>query len=132
MCPPPMPTRRTPGSISRRARQSMPPGRSPEASPAESMTGAWPVAGSAAAIDAHQRDPRPIGEPHDGLAVDEQDASGRNGQRGGAALGHRLEGGGADGGGVEAVVARGGYRLDHHRARTGEAASAPDRLVGSL
>src|SRR6266436_6696225 len=132
MCPPPIPTKRTPGSTARRARQSVPPWRSPEASPAESMIGARPAVGSATVIGAHQGDPRPIGELDDRLAVDEQHAPGRHRERGGAALAHRLDGGGADGRHVEAIVVGGGYRLHHHRAGARETAAAANGLVRPL
>src|SRR6266403_455181 len=124
MCPPPIPTKRTPGSTARRARQSVPPWRSPEAPPAESMIGARPAVGSATVIGAHQRDPRPIGELDDRLAVDEQHAPGRHRERGGAALAHRLDGGVADCRHVEAIVVGGGYRLHYHRAGARETAAA--------
>ena len=69
---PPMPTSRTPGSSARSARHSVPPWRSPDASPAESMIGARSVTGSAAAIVAHHGDPGPVRDPDHLVAVHEQ------------------------------------------------------------
>src|SRR5262245_62333702 len=76
---PPMPVSVTAGASSRRARQSVAPCRSPEASPAETT-----MTGSAVAVNADDRDADRVGLPDQIIAVDQKHAATLDGEGGGA------------------------------------------------
>src|SRR5947208_3484306 len=95
---PPMPTRFTVGSSARRARHKVPPWRSPEASPAETMmTGRSGMATATREITAHDRDAGLVGEPHGCLPIDDEDLAPLHRESSGTPGRHRLEGGRTDG-----------------------------------
>src|SRR5713101_752450 len=130
---PPMPTRFTVGSSARRARHKIPPWRSPEASPAESMmVRRSATAVAAREIAAHDRDAGPLGDAHGCLPIDDDNLARLHRESCGAPRRHRLESGGTDGRDVESKIMALRYRLDHDGTGAAEARPPPDRLVGTL
>src|SRR5882762_1699854 len=130
---PPMPTSFTVGSSARRARHKVSPWRSPEASPAESMTvrrSATVVA--AHEIAAHDRDTGPLRDADGCLPVDDEDLALLHREGGGAPGGHCLEGGRTDGRDVESEIMALRHGLDHDGSRAAEARPSLYRLVGTL
>src|SRR5436309_15052761 len=121
-----------------RARQSVLPWRSPDASPAESMIeGAGSICVAILwtmswLFHAHHRDPGAIGQPDHLLAVDQEHLGAIDTERGRASLHHGLECRRPHRRDVETVVLGGTHRLHHDGARPGQAGAAADRLVGAL
>src|SRR5438094_8185626 len=129
---PPMPTRFTVGSSARRARHKVPPWRSPEAAPAESMMVRSGMATATREITAHDRDASLVGEPHGCLPIDDEDLAPQHRESSGTPGRHRLEGGRTDGRDVESEV----MALRHGRAHDRPGAAKPRpalyRLVVTL
>src|SRR5882672_5329447 len=97
---PPMPSSFTVGSSARRARHKVPPWRSPEASPAESMmVRRSATAVAAREIAAHDGDAGPLGDAHGCLPIDDENLALLHRESCGAPGRHRFESGGAQGGG---------------------------------